>query len=477
MKTSIPADVWEKKKDLIARLYKDEEWPLKQVIKRIRTAEFNPSETQLRSRLKKWRVTKPSRQTRKKPVGEEEDDDDDNEDSEESPRMKNTNNNNNNDNNIIINNSQNNHDQPRVSNSNTTSPAAPMAMPALTPPSQPQPDLALTREWYPADVWQHDQVATQAEQSWTAPSPLNHTTPEQTINTPVVTQFPAHAIPAYDYSQPPPPQPQPQQQQQQQPSPPNTISPVSIPTTISPTNPVLSPAYVPPTYAMPLSYPQSAPWPSGSDFIEPDTNPATMALQPSNWYASLYDVSKVTAPPPGPASSDGPPYYTSPRSMNTFHPVHQHISTPELSFQAQTQAQAQLHQQQQPLPPQQQPPYQPFPDNNMHVRPWRRATTAHYTDNPSSAPLVRVDRQGRQRKAPEQKRKDAMSPMQQPLINPAYHPQPQQQQQHHHLQQQQHHPQYIAAGHHPHLIPHDMYAYAGHEQQQFLVPVPRPMGH
>ncbi|KAG2006613.1 hypothetical protein GB937_008491 [Aspergillus fischeri] len=66
MKTSIPSDVWEKKKALIAKLYKEEEWPLKQVIKKIRSDNFNPSETQLRSRLKKWRVTKPSRQTRKK---------------------------------------------------------------------------------------------------------------------------------------------------------------------------------------------------------------------------------------------------------------------------------------------------------------------------------------------------------------------------------------------------------------------------
>lgn len=84
MKNSIPSDVWEKKRALIAKLYKDEEWPLKQVIKQIRSEDFNPryvflpspsaqcqptnlsSETQLRSRLKKWRVTKPSRQTRKK---------------------------------------------------------------------------------------------------------------------------------------------------------------------------------------------------------------------------------------------------------------------------------------------------------------------------------------------------------------------------------------------------------------------------
>ncbi|KAJ5731015.1 uncharacterized protein N7483_005523 [Penicillium malachiteum] len=66
MKTSISADVWERKKGLIAKLYMEEEWPLKQVIKQIRSPDFDPSETQLRSRLKKWRVTKPSRQTRKK---------------------------------------------------------------------------------------------------------------------------------------------------------------------------------------------------------------------------------------------------------------------------------------------------------------------------------------------------------------------------------------------------------------------------
>ncbi|KXG51904.1 uncharacterized protein PGRI_092970 [Penicillium griseofulvum] len=70
MKTSISSDVWEKKKALISRLYMEEEWPLKQVIKQIRTDDFNPSETQLRSRLKKWRVTKPSRQTRKKSLAE-----------------------------------------------------------------------------------------------------------------------------------------------------------------------------------------------------------------------------------------------------------------------------------------------------------------------------------------------------------------------------------------------------------------------
>lgn len=42
MKNPIPSDVWEAKKELIAKLYKDEEWPLKQVIKQIRTEDFDP---------------------------------------------------------------------------------------------------------------------------------------------------------------------------------------------------------------------------------------------------------------------------------------------------------------------------------------------------------------------------------------------------------------------------------------------------
>ncbi|KAL1958868.1 hypothetical protein VTO42DRAFT_3705 [Malbranchea cinnamomea] len=71
MKTSIPSDVWETKRAQIAVLYKEEEWPLKQVIKRIRSEDFNPTETQLRSRLKKWGVTKPSRQRRKKPSSDQ----------------------------------------------------------------------------------------------------------------------------------------------------------------------------------------------------------------------------------------------------------------------------------------------------------------------------------------------------------------------------------------------------------------------
>ncbi|KKK11856.1 hypothetical protein AOCH_001014 [Aspergillus ochraceoroseus] len=42
MKSSIPADTWEAKRVLITKLYKEEEWPLKQVIKVIQTPDFHP---------------------------------------------------------------------------------------------------------------------------------------------------------------------------------------------------------------------------------------------------------------------------------------------------------------------------------------------------------------------------------------------------------------------------------------------------
>ncbi|KAJ5298135.1 uncharacterized protein N7443_006255 [Penicillium atrosanguineum] len=67
MKTSISSCVWERKKALISTLYVEEEWPLKHVLKQIRSDDFNPSETQLRSRLRKWRATKLSRKIRRPP--------------------------------------------------------------------------------------------------------------------------------------------------------------------------------------------------------------------------------------------------------------------------------------------------------------------------------------------------------------------------------------------------------------------------
>ncbi|KAL2786378.1 hypothetical protein BJX66DRAFT_312884 [Aspergillus keveii] len=61
----ISEGVWEEKRKPIQVLYQDEGWPLKQVIRQIRSDNFNPSETQLRSKLKKWGVTKPFRRKSK----------------------------------------------------------------------------------------------------------------------------------------------------------------------------------------------------------------------------------------------------------------------------------------------------------------------------------------------------------------------------------------------------------------------------
>ncbi|KAB8213581.1 hypothetical protein BDV33DRAFT_184491 [Aspergillus novoparasiticus] len=66
MKDNLSSDTWENKKHLIIELYKGEGWPVKQVIKRLRTSNFNPSDGQLRSRLKKWGITKSSRSRRVK---------------------------------------------------------------------------------------------------------------------------------------------------------------------------------------------------------------------------------------------------------------------------------------------------------------------------------------------------------------------------------------------------------------------------
>jgi hypothetical protein len=42
MKSAISPDIWETKRMLITKLYKDEEWPLKQVIKLVQTRDFHP---------------------------------------------------------------------------------------------------------------------------------------------------------------------------------------------------------------------------------------------------------------------------------------------------------------------------------------------------------------------------------------------------------------------------------------------------
>lgn len=202
-------------------------------------------------------------------------------------------------------------------------------------------------------------------------------------------------------------------------------------------------------------------------------------MQPNNWYAGLYD-----------AAGANPAYYHG-RAVNPVtgynNQVMQHMSSSQemgASYQVQPYAHAQTHAQ--VMTPA--ADYHGY-DEGVPVRPWRRATMSHYT--PEFVPgVVRVDRQGRQRKAvPDRKRKEAEEtlsmtqhlqhhqhqhhPEQQHLqsiqqsMHPAYQPQHQHQQQH-----PPQHPQFIAAGHPHPIMPHEMYAYAGHEQL-----IHRPLGH
>jgi hypothetical protein len=392
------------------------------------------SETQLRSRLKKWRVTKPSRQTRKKPAANGQVDNDDDEDDVQEEM----------------------------------SPVETKNSPWQTPTPQSQPSIShqdappVRRDWYSSDAWaqpsqqesqpkithhQAEQAEIAVTSAWSAPvsaaTQLAMTTdhhvqqnPGSQISTPIVSHFSAHSLPtAYDLSQ-------------------------HSPQTAVPTTHMVSPSYVA-SYPMPqMPYPQSAPqsavqWPTASDYIEPDVSPSGLAMPPTNWFAAQYD-----------AASGAPhtAYYQ--RAINPM-ANYSHVM--------------------QPMAPQDMSSYQPQPqmagfqgfDENASIRPWRRAVSSQF--QPETAPgHVRVDRQGRQRKAVmDRKRKDSVEEMNMALQQQQ---QQQQQQQHQHQHQQHQHqqmqpvqsahhamqavmpPQYITAGHHHSMMPHDIYAYTGHEQ-------------
>ncbi|KAI4192598.1 MAG: hypothetical protein LQ350_008613 [Teloschistes chrysophthalmus] len=50
---------WNERKEEILRLYIDEQWTLKLVMRAMRTSDFDPSESQYRTKLKKWKLRKP----------------------------------------------------------------------------------------------------------------------------------------------------------------------------------------------------------------------------------------------------------------------------------------------------------------------------------------------------------------------------------------------------------------------------------
>lgn len=336
-----------------------------------------------------------------------------------------------------------------------------------TPTSQSQPTIShqdapsVSRDWFSSETWaqpppqqKSQSESTQSEEiavtsTWTAPvsaatqlaltteHPVQQT-PNNQISTPVVSHFPSHGLSAaYDLSQ-------------------------QSPQTTVPTSHMVSPSYVASYPMAQMSYPQSAPqsavqWPTASDYIEPDVSPSGMAIPHTNWFTAQYE-----------AASGAPPAAYYQRAINPM--------TSNYSLM--------------PMAPQDLVSYQPQPqmvglgyEENSAVRPWRRAVSSQF--HPEAAPgHVRVDRQGRQRKpVVDRKRKDAAEEM-----NMALQQQQQQHQQQHaqhsqqpHMQpvQSAHHamqavmpPQYITAGHPHSMMPHDMYAYTGHEQL-----LQRPIGH
>jgi hypothetical protein len=378
MKTSIPSEVWEKKKSLIAKLYKDEEWPLKQVIKQIRTEDFNPSETQLRSRLKKWRVTKPSRQARKKPSSpqEMEDDDQPGDTSPVNPKPK-----------VLPAPAALHSQQPQL-----------QPQPKSRPPlSHPKPHLKPLQtsisEWYDASgpyqrlqstPQQPVQLAAlpfdrQELDSWGSPLEAQQVSSEpqdessQLPNcTPAMSHFPSPSIPSLSIS---------------------TSSPYELHSVITHSNgvtmstaPLMTPTYSAVYDGSPetcLPSPTSPTWPTGT---EPDASRTVLPI--ATWFSSPYEGSNpLSTAPFYPAKTTGSP-------MAGYGQMIQPILAPDLS------------------PVFSQSPPDTFTaalwDDGPILKPYRRAIASGYHSHAASG-HVRVDRQGRQRKPlTHKKRKETL---------------------------------------------------------------------
>ncbi|KAL9580713.1 MAG: hypothetical protein Q9212_004327 [Teloschistes hypoglaucus] len=61
---------WKERKEEILRLYIDEQWTLKLVMRAMRTSDFDPSESQYRTKLKKWKLRKPRKRRQHLPSTE-----------------------------------------------------------------------------------------------------------------------------------------------------------------------------------------------------------------------------------------------------------------------------------------------------------------------------------------------------------------------------------------------------------------------
>ncbi|KAL8934301.1 MAG: hypothetical protein Q9216_005978 [Gyalolechia sp. 2 TL-2023] len=59
MSSTITSEQWDQRKEEILRLYIDEGWALKPVMRAMRSVDFDPTECQYRTKLKKWKRRKP----------------------------------------------------------------------------------------------------------------------------------------------------------------------------------------------------------------------------------------------------------------------------------------------------------------------------------------------------------------------------------------------------------------------------------
>ncbi|GAD99643.1 hypothetical protein ANI_1_1300104 [Paecilomyces variotii No. 5] len=273
MKNNIPSEIWEKKKPLIIKYYTVEEWPLKQVIKKIRTPDFDPrtdhesfpaSETQLRSRLKKWRITKPSRQTRKKPQ----------EKKQEVTREEN----------------DSHVSQPEIVSPADTKPAmVPAVHPSATPVQTQQPAVLISSqqdgsqnqvstntEWYDPKDWyiKQEQTTLQSPAPFNGPNISNHwVSPEpqqpSAIQQDGSNQYHSTPVMQHQYSTVPAAVTLPYEQIQPVTAASNTVTVAAMP--------MMAPAYNSHTYTVPqtcgppeVAINTPAQWPNGSQNIELD---------------------------------------------------------------------------------------------------------------------------------------------------------------------------------------------------------------
>lgn len=396
------------------------------------------SETQLRSRLKKWRVTKPSRQTRKKPLDDPTDNGDDDEE-EVAP------------------------DNLSPVETKMLSLPTPQSQPAQIPPG----DVSSNTEWYAStDHWvqqqqQPEQPPPQSQpelitQPVMAPAPTPATDSRDvgmgpTWTTPVTSEsLSQQSLHPQDHN---PLRHNPSAMQRysmmQQPSGPPAVSydmSQPAPPPIA-TNTLISPSYMHSGYAMsPMSYQPPAPqWPTEADSIEPDMTSTNMNMS-GNWYSAHYD----------PINTPAPAAYYQRASIAGYPQMMSSVNAADMTqaFQSPSMSNA----------------FQTFEDPAL-VRPWRRAMSAHYGPE-AAAGHARVDRQGRQRKPiADRKRKEFPAPEGGDMI--AH----QQQMQMHSIQpmtsmqsamQPAMQMQYITPAQHP-MMSRDYYAYMAHDHL-----LPRP---